>query len=367
MRNPKYKWNIEDAIKLSIVNSNYLNHSDIFDIYPSFEDFQQKTLSKYYPSYENKLFDNDTQDFKRESSEILEQCEKNNISVVSIFEDEYPSLLKEIANPPVVLYYRGNLKDNGKRISIVGTRRCTEYGKLCAELFTEAFVKAEVSIVSGLAIGIDTFSHLCALKNKGKTFAVIACGIDKISPQTSEMNADKIVQSGGAIISTYPPGVTALPPYFLQRNRIISGLSQASLIIESGFKGGSLNTARNANEQNREVYAVPGRINSERSKGTNRLIWQNGAKIAINPEEILDDLGFKCETELFSEANSAFKNLSENQKLLLKHIDSEPSNVDSLAEATSLSIAEILSELLYLEIGGFVKQIPGNNYIKFNI
>lgn len=362
------KWTRDDILKLSLVSNNLANNFEIFNKYDNFINFTKHGISRYYPAFEHKLFEEKQFDINKETENIKNRCEKYEINYIALNDEKYPKLLREINNPPLILYYKGNIDDSGNRMSIVGTRRCTEYGKLCTELFTEAFVNAGLTIVSGLATGIDTISHLSAIAAGGKTFAVIAGGVDKISPQTTLLNAEKIIEAGGAVISTYKPGVTPLPTYFLQRNRIISGLSQATLVVESNFKGGSLNTARNANEQNREVYAVPGRINSDRSKGTNKLIWKNTAKIAVSPEDILEDLGYKSGGNLFTEAaGSTFKDLSEKQALILSNIESEQINADKLSELTGLNIPELLNELLHLEFMGLIRQLPGKNYVKFNI
>ncbi len=363
---PKYKWEIDDLIKFSLINKNLANQLDIFDIFQDFDSFKNSSNINNYLNTENKLFTDKLIDFNRSLIEIKEICHKHEIKILSIFDEDYPFLLTQIPSPPLILYYKGNLNDNGNRISVVGTRRCTEYGKICTEFFVESFVKNGVTIVSGLATGIDTIAHFSAIKNDGKTIAVIASGIDKITPATMQTNANKILDANGAIISTFVPGTSALPPYFLFRNRIISGLSQATLVVESSYRGGSLNTARNANEQNREVYAIPGRINSERSKGTNKLIWDNNAKIALAPDDILKDLKFPNydENNLFAN-NEAINKLTENQLLIYNNIDSEATNPDKLSEITGLSIQEVLSELFLLEMNGLIKQIPGNNYIKF--
>lgn len=363
-------WDLQSIVAVSILpnlNSNAaiqkISDSVNYEHFNKFRDLYK--VSNYYS--ENKLFSSPPINFMDEAAEILNTCSNKDIRIITIWSPEYPKLLKNIEFPPLILYVRGTLQAaDSEIISIVGTRHCTEYGKLCAEHFAESFVRAGIIVASGLATGIDTIAHLTAVKNSGITYAVIASGIDRISPSTTQMNADKIVESGGAIISTYRPGTNALPPYFLQRNRIISGIARAVLVVESAFKGGSLNTARNANEQNREVYAIPGRINSEHSKGTNALIRKNLANIALSPENVIEDLGLKSDDNLFqTDANAP--SLNNNQALLMKHIDSEPIGIDRIAELTGLDISTVLTELLNLEFSSLVRQLPGKNYIKFKI
>ncbi len=363
-------WDLRSIVAISILpnlNTNAairkISDSVNFEHFNKFRDLYK--VSNFYA--ENKLFSSPLLNIIDEADEILNTCTNKNIQIITYWSADYPKLLKNIDFPPLLLYVAGRLQNaDSEIISIVGTRHCTEYGKLCTEHFAESFVRSGLIVASGLATGIDTIAHLTAIKNSGITYSVIASGIDKISPSTTQMNADKIIESGGAIISTYRPGTNALPPYFLQRNRIISGIARAVLVVESAIKGGSLNTARNANEQNREVYAIPGRINSEHSKGTNALIRKNLASIALSPENIIEDLGLVNEDNLFESVSNSVQ-LNANQSLLLKHIDSEPIGVDRIAELTGLDISTVLSELLYLEFNSLVRQLPGKNYVKFKI
>lgn len=359
-------WGREDILKLSIIAPNLPDDTMIFSVYESFDHFMEQGFDIVFPRRGRKIFSEEEEANKpKDHRHILEQCARNNIKYLTFFDDEYPELLRHIYEPPTVVYYKGNLQDSGKRVAIVGTRRCSDYGKFCTEYFAEAFAKADITVVSGLAYGVDTYSHLAAIKHGGKTFAVIASGIDKISPTAMEINSRSILESGGAIISTYAPGVSAIPPYFLQRNRIISGLSQATLVVESDYKGGSLNTARNANEQNRLVFAIPGRINSTKSRGTNKLIEDSKAALASSPENVIRELGFEKPVEnLFSVANQGNSNLSEVQDTILSHFAGESLSIDELSDLSGLDITTIMSELFTMELMGAVKQVPGNRYMK---
>ncbi|MBO6244608.1 MAG: DNA-processing protein DprA [Clostridia bacterium] len=197
----------------------------------------------------------------------------NKIIKITMENEKYPILLKQIYDPPKCLYAMGNIEIlNNPSIAIVGCREATEYGKKAATYFSYNLAKQNVTIVSGLARGIDSYSHIGALKANGKTIAVIGSGLDIIYPKGNEQLAKKIVEQGGTIISEYPLGTRPQKEHFPARNRIISGISQATLVIEAKEKSGSLITADFAMEQGKDVYSVPGNINSKNSVGTNNLI-----------------------------------------------------------------------------------------------
>ncbi|MFW5662417.1 MAG: DNA-processing protein DprA, partial [Bacteroidota bacterium] len=219
-----------------------------------------------------------------------------------------------------------------------------------------------IVVVSGLAYGIDTTSHMAVVKAGGTTYAVIACGQDRISPQSSQKNADKIIEAGGAIVSEYRFGVPARPGYFPQRNRIISGMSDACLVVESGSRGGSLITAKFAFDQERDVFAIPGNISSQKSEGTNTLIKTNIAMPALTPGGVLEDLGIDFEKLDFSEMKIKFD--SSEEEMLYNKLSFEPVHIDTLADNTKLDISVILVRLLDLEFKGLARQLPGKYYIK---
>ena len=197
----------------------------------------------------------------------------NKIIKITMENEKYPILLKQIYDPPKCLYVMGNIEIlNNPSIAIVGCREATEYGKKAATYFSYNLAKQNVTIVSGLVRGIDSYSHIGALKANGKTIAVIGSGLDIIYPKENEQLAKKIVEQGGTIISEYPLGIRPQKEHFPARNRIISGISQATLVIEAKEKSGSLITADFAMEQGKDVYSVPGNINSKNSVGTNNLI-----------------------------------------------------------------------------------------------
>jgi len=301
---------------------------------------------------------------RNQADEQLEICSTNSIEVISLWDDRYPPLLKEISYPPILLYVKGELQaPETKAMAIVGTRRATSYGKLVSEKFVQSLVEYNLITVSGLAYGIDTSVHLNTIKSGGITYAVIASGLDKINPAESQKNANKIIESGGAVISEYKCGTKSLPAFFPQRNRIISGIANATLVIESGEKGGSLITAKFAFNQERQVFAVPGSIFSEKSKGTNNLIKNNIAFPAVSPEIVLQELGFETDSEKFN-FNKNYDSLSDVDKQILQLLDHEPKHIDSIANESDLTISDILVKLLELEFKSMIRQLPGNYYIK---
>ena len=216
----------------------------------------------------------------------IKYMEKNHIEIVSINEKEYPENLKQIYDPPISLYIRGNKEIlNQKNMAIVGCRNCSEYGKKATKYFAYQLAKDKFNIVSGLARGVDSYAHLATLCAKGKTIAVLGNGLDQIYPKENIRLANEILKNGGAIISEYPLGTKPEKMNFPARNRIISGMSNGVIVVEAKEKSGSLITADFALEQGREVYAVPGNINSVNSVGTNFLIKQ-GAKIVTHYSDI---------------------------------------------------------------------------------
>ena len=257
------------------------------------------------------------------------------MQIITLWDDIYPTLLKTIDNPPILLYIKGALQSkDAYSISIVGTRRCSTYGRICAENFVKTLTAHNIIITSGLAYGIDSVAHKETVKNKGITYAVLASGIDKIQSEVSQKLSEEIVSNGGAIISEYRCGTTSRPGYFPQRNRIISGISKATLVIESAKKGGSLITARFAQEQGREVFAIPGAIGSEKSAGCNWLIHNNTATLALSPQNMLIDLGIvspETEKEYNSDTIELKFNSTEEKEVYLA-ISSEPQSVDLLAK-----------------------------------
>ena len=220
--------------------------------------------------------------------QLQERCEKLDIDLVTIDDALYPLILKEIFDPPVVLYYRGTLIADARRIGIVGARKFTPYGEAAAMEFGSKLAAAGVTVVSGAARGIDTRAHRGALRT-GRTVAVLGCGVDVVYPPENRRLLDQIIESGGAVISEYGPSTQPLPAFFPARNRIISGLSEGVIVVEAAQRSGSLITAEMALSEGREVYAVPGSIYSPQSGGCHNLI-RAGARLVESAKEILEEM-----------------------------------------------------------------------------
>ena len=276
----------------------------------------------------------------------------------TIEDDIYPQCLKEISNPPLKLYYKGNLdllKDE-RLIAVVGTRNPSSYGKLCCEYMVKKMTSANITIVSGFAKGIDSIAHKTSLLAGGKTIAVIASGLDIVYP-ASNLSLYREIEEKGLILSEYEAGVKPFKFNFPQRNRIIAGLSKGTIVVESKDRGGSLITADLALEFNRDVYAVPGDVFSEYSKGCNNLIRDSKAKSLSNINELLDDYSWKIEEK---NINNKY---TQNQLLILNSLSSEK-NLDNILMETKIEQTEILAELMTLEIMGAIRSIAGGRYKK---
>jgi len=280
------------------------------------------------------------------------------IKEISIEDGNYPKLLKEIKDAPEVLYYRGELKPEENCFAVVGTRMCSPYGKQVALEIAGDLAEAGLTIVSGLAPGIDTFSHQVAVERGKRTIAVLGTGLDEksIYPQSNLKLAKKILETGGCLISEYPPGTRGTQFTFPQRNRIISGISLGVLVIESKQKGGALITANYGFEQNRKVFAVPGPIHSSNSRGCHYLI-KKGAKLVENANDILKELNLPLK-----ELSSFYEGENEDENLILNVLREEVLDIDKIIEKTKLSAAKVASTLAILEIKGKVRNLGGNIY-----
>ena len=281
-----------------------------------------------------------------------------NYDFITINDDIYPECLKEISDPPEKLYYKGNLEllKSERIIAVVGTRNPSSYGKLCCEYMIKKMSKANITIVSGFAKGIDSIAHKTSLLTGTKTIAVIASGLDIVYP-ASNLSLYKEIEEKGLILTEYEAGTKPFKGNFPQRNRIIAALSKGVIVVESKDRGGSLITADLALEYNRDVYAIPGDIFSEYSKGCNNLIRDAKAKSLSNIKELLEDYNWESKEEVNN------LNLSKNQKLILDSLSSEK-NLDRILEETKIEETEILSELITLEIMGLIKSIAGGRYKK---
>lgn len=283
------------------------------------------------------------------------------IELIKSANEEFSQELRNIEECPKELYVIGNKKLlNKKSIAIVGTRNCTKYGAECAQKFAEEISKKDICIVSGLALGIDTFAHIGALKQKGNTIAVLGCGFENVYPQENIELFNKIIENNGLVISEYPPKTEAILSKFPYRNRIISGLTTGVLVVEATKnRSGSLVTARYAKEQNKKIYSIPGNINLTTSGGTNNLI-KEGAKLVTCANEILADLNL-------IEDNIVEENIKivETEYLeIYNAITYMPVSVNNIAKKCNLNISQTNQKLLMMELKGYVKSMPGNEYVR---
>ncbi len=292
---------------------------------------------------------------------IFSQLKEHKIRIVFLEDENYPILLKETADPPEALFIRGDIPD-AIHISFVGSRKYTQYGQICVNLLIPDAVKYRVATVSGLALGIDALVHRKTLELGGKTVAVLGTGIDQksIYPRTNAWLAERILKTGGALMSEFPPGTPAKKEHFPMRNRIIAGLSVATVVIEAGQKSGSLITARLALEENREVFAVPGPITKTTSAGTNHLL-KAGAIPCVNFASVLEGLALDVHERRRKEEYQLPLNLHERQ--LIQYL-SEEKHIDELVELTDWTAGEIGSILSALELRGQVKRLESQRWKK---
>lgn len=271
---------------------------------------------------------------------------------------EFPKQLLEIPYPPHALYYRGNLLYS-RAVSIVGTRKATASGLAIAERLSSELAKHNLTIVSGMALGIDAAAHEGALKAGGKTIAVLACGLETFYPRQNEKLGARIAKTG-AVVSEYPPGTPAMPQRFLERNRITSGLSEAIVVVESPIRSGVRSTARFAIEQNREVFVIPGPITNPNYEGSHELI-KSGAQLITSSSDILRELGIEKRQAMEALAAGQFDKLEKKHKIIIQALldNGRPLAADALSSAVNLSPQETLEILTLLSLDGLVKEEGG--------
>jgi DNA processing protein len=294
----------------------------------------------------------------------LDYLKSNDIKVLTYWDNSYPPRLKKIYDAPVILFYIGNISVlKSDAIGVVGTRNPSEYGKMVTEKFCHDLVKYNLTIVSGLARGVDTVAHRTVVKNSGKTVAVLGCGLDQIYPPENKYLAKQIT-GNGVLISEYRIGTIPDPVNFPRRNRIISGLCLGVLVSEAGAKSGALITAYQALDQNREVFAIPGPISSRKSLGSNQLINQ-GAKLVQDTEDIIQEL--ECQFGNVEAAEPTTNTILKGfENTLYGMLSEEPVHIDTLARQSERTTSEVLSVLLTLELLGVVKQLSGKMFIRLS-
>lgn len=305
---------------------------------------KEKVIHNRNKEYIEKLFDN---------------IEKVNAKVITIYDEIYPSGLRYINDNPKVLYVKGNIVEEDRiAIALVGSRKATAYGKWACEKFANELVNLGVTIISGLASGIDTVAHETALKNGGRTIGVLGNGIDTVYPKKNLYLYNELEKNGG-IISDFPLGTPPLAYNFPQRNRIISGLSMGVVVIEAQEKSGSLITAHHALEQGKDVFALPGNINSIFSVGTNKLI-KDGAKPLLEIDDIIEEI-YELKEKLISNKinNIDYSQYSKTEMKIIKLLEEGPIHCDTIVYKTGIDVVTLNSILTVLELKGAVKEISG--------
>lgn len=310
----------------------------------------------------------DRENALKRAAEEYSFTSRHSVKVISLLDDDYPWLLAETPDAPVTLYMLGDADLNSQHtISVVGTRKPTQYGmnfckQFCSDL---GGYFPDLTIVSGLALGIDSAAHTAALETNHPTVAVVAHGLDTLYPAVNRDLARKIIKSGGAIITEYPSGSTPYAGRFLERNRIVAGLSQITAVIESPIKGGAMSTANLAFHYNREVVSLPGRVTDPVSAGCNLLIRKEKAHLLTAAADVIELMDWKPlgkhieprQRNLFPELEGISGRIYEILKF-----ESEPVAIDTLHQRTGLSVAELMSALTDLEFDGIVTRQPGNRY-----
>ncbi|MFQ6066952.1 MAG: DNA-processing protein DprA [bacterium] len=294
----------------------------------------------------------------------LKLIEELGIEVISFKDPRYPANLKTIFDPPFLLYLRGRLeKEDADALALVGTRRATVYGKLTARRLARDLAREGVTVVSGMARGIDTEAHRGALEAGGRTIAVLGCGVDTVYPPENRGLMEEIIKKG-AVVSEFSLGEEPDAPHFPQRNRIISGLSKGVLVVEAPLKSGALITANFALDQGRDVFAVPGNINNPNSHGTNLLI-KEGAKLVESVEDVLEELNFSELVQLKKERiKTENLSLSSEEAEIFNLLKEEPSHIDLLVKLSRFPASKVGELLMRLQIKSLVRELPGKLFCR---
>jgi len=297
-------------------------------------------------------------------AELHQKCAEHQLNVLTITDEGYPALLKEIDDAPPVLFVQGGFtKADELALAVVGTRKCTPYGRTVARELATNLAQRGFTIVSGLAIGIDGEAHEAALEAGGRTIAVLACGADITYPSQHRQLREQVAQSG-AVITECPFGTPPTRERFPMRNRLISGLSLGTVVVEAPSKSGALITAGLAGEQGREVFAVPGDINSPTSRGCHGLI-KDGAQLVEVPEDVVDGLGIMLRAVPAREQRREVE-LHGDEETVYQALSHQPQHADAIAESCEISPAQVTSALMLLEVKGLVRRFAGNTYVRLN-
>ncbi len=336
-------------------------------LYNHFENMEQAFKADFSELKRAGLEKKITEHFMAKRAEVdpdqeMEKLEKEEIRIITIKDKEYPKRLKEIYNPPGLLYIRGKFtKEDELALAVVGTRKISSYGKQVTPEIVRDLASSKITIVSGLALGVDALAHQSALEVKGRTIGVLGCGLDRqsIYPSSNRKMAEQI-EENGAVITEYPIETLPLKQHFPARNRIIAGLALGTLIIEAPETSGALLTARHSLEQNRDVFAIPGSIYSKTSLGPNNLV-KMGAKLVTQAQDILDELNLNLAVQ-YQETKKIAPDTKEEAKLL-EYLSKEPTHIDKLVEKSGLDAGKVSSTLTLMEMKGKVRNLGSMNYV----
>lgn len=322
-----------------------------------------KCLKSHLPAAQIDLLREKSQ--QDQMHEMMLTMKRHQIGIIGMNDLRYPDALRTIHDPPAFLFYRGDLDCLlGKCIAIVGTRKPASNTAETTQRIARELSNAGVTIVSGLAAGIDTAAHIGCLEGKSPTVALLGCGLDIDYPVLNHDLKEKIVRSGGLLLSEYPPGTPGIPWHFPVRNRMISGLCKAVIMMEAQIRSGSMTTVNHALDQGREVYAYPGNVGSEWAEGAHQLL-REGASYFTSAKDILEDMGWDHETlSPVSSINVKLPKLNENQRKIYALLNQRDMSYDELAEATGFDAPTISGELTMLTIMGLVKSLPGKIFGK---
>lgn len=348
---------LDNALELPIIKkAKILKAFGIeFDLYNNFDAIQDK-LKEILTLHEFSLLQKSA---KQNLDQIIDGYKRDNIKIVTIYDDEYPEKLKDTENPPFCLYCKGNIDLlQSNCIAVVGSRKISDYGRVVTAQFTKELVGAGLTIVSGMALGVDSVAHNTALQNQGATIAVLAGGFNHIYP-SANFGLYKQICSSGLVITEYPPNAEPLSYNFPIRNRIIAALSKGVLVTEAGLKSGALHTKNYAVDMGREVFAIPGKITSSESEGTNNIIKQCQSTLVTSPTDIFEALGIKLQEK----TQKPCQQLDIDTTCILNYILTEKKTFQEIADFTKLSTRDLNSKLMEMQMDGLVIKLAGNSYI----
>lgn len=335
----------------SISESWHASFADLLQI----EGFSTNTIEKFIGER------NSLGDLNKLEEDVLSK----NIQIITLADENYPYFLKQIYDPPIVLFIKGSLNNfnREKSLAVVGSRKASHYIKEVLRKMISGLKGQDITIVSGMAVGVDTCAHQAALDYGLNTIAVIGSGFDNIYPEKNKDLYKNIINSGGAVISEYVPSQKAAPWTFPRRNRIISGLSQGTLVGEAGLKSGALITAKLCLDQNRELMCIPGMVTNPNTEGTYKLI-KEGAAVITKAEDIFNQLNWEIMTGFNAENKNIEPEFLGNEQKIFRLLDLEPKSFDTILEETKISIDELMMALTSLELEGVIRQLPGQQFVK---